>query len=96
MNRRDPKSVKEIIEEALVMTGMTDDFNERRVAAAWPEIVGDTINRMTTRRFVASGTLHVYLTSAVLKNELSFNRQALVAALNNAVGADVINNIQFH
>ena len=45
MNRQDPKSLREIIEEALSMTGMTDDFNRRRLSALWPEVVGPAINR---------------------------------------------------
>lgn len=96
MKRTEPRSVAQIIDEALEMTGMTDDFNRHRLCSLWPEIVGPVINRMTTRRFVDAGTLHVYLTSAVLKNELSFNRAALVSALNNAAGATVITDIKFH
>lgn len=96
MKRRDPKSVRDIIEEALKLTGQESDFNAQRLCSLWPEIVGPAINRMTTRRFVDSGTLHVYLTSAVLKNELQFNRSALVDALNRAVGAEVITEIKFH
>ena len=52
---------------------------------------------MTTRRYVDSNHIfHVYLTSAVVKNELSFNRTALVEALNKAVGSTVITDIKFH
>lgn len=52
---------------------------------------------MTTRRYVDSNHIfHVYLTSAVVKNELSFNRTALVEALNRAVGSTVITDIKFH
>lgn len=96
MKRTDPKSIGEIMNEALEMTGMTQSFNEQRLCSLWPEIVGPHINRLTIRRFVDSGTFHVYLTSAPLKNELQFNRQQLVAALNRAVGADVITDIKFH
>lgn len=96
MNRQDPKSLREIIEEALSMTGMTDDFNRRRLSALWPEVVGPAINRMTVKRFVDGGILHVWMTSAVLKNELSFNRASLTNALNRAAGAEVITDIKFH
>ncbi|MDE5689875.1 MAG: DUF721 domain-containing protein, partial [Duncaniella sp.] len=42
------------------------------------------------------GVLHVYLTSAPLKNELSFNRDRLISAINRVVGAEVISDVQFH
>jgi len=96
MKRREPQRISEIFSQALEMTGMTSTFNEHRLCSLWPEIVGPGINRLTTRRFVDRGVLHVYITSAVLKNELSFNRQSLVDALNRAAGANVITDIQFH
>lgn len=40
--------------------------------------------------------MHVYITSAVLKNELSFNRRPLVEAINRAVGRNIITDIRFH
>jgi len=96
MKRREPQTIAEIMTEALEMTGMTRSFNEQRLCSLWPEIVGAHINRLTTRRFIDRGTLHVHLTSAALKNELQFNRKALVEALNRAAGAEVITDIQFH
>ena len=54
------------------------------------------INRYTTRRYVSGGVLHVYLTSAPLKNELSFNRDRLISAINRVVGAEVITDVHFH
>lgn len=96
MKRREAKSVADIITESLEAVGMTDSFNRQRLCSLWPEVVGAGINRLTTRRFIDGGTLHVYITSAALKNELQFNRQQLVEALNKAVGAQVIADIQFH
>ena len=40
--------------------------------------------------------MHVYITSAVLKNELSFCRASLVEKINKAVGSDVLTEIVFH
>ena len=40
--------------------------------------------------------MHVYISSASLKNELSYHRNRLVQLLNEAVGADVITSIELH
>ncbi|MDE7155934.1 MAG: DUF721 domain-containing protein [Muribaculaceae bacterium] len=42
------------------------------------------------------GVLHVFITSAPLKNELSFHRETIRQKLNSLVGKDVINDIQLH
>ena len=62
----------------------------------WADVAGPSINRYTLRRYVDHGVMHVYLTSAPLKNELSYSRAALVEAINKAVGADVVKEIVIH
>lgn len=96
MKRTYPRHIAAIIEEAMKMEGLEDTFNEQRAAAAWADVVGPAINRYTTRRYVDHGVMHVYLTSAPLKNELSFARERLVEALNRHVGAQVVSEIVFH
>ncbi len=96
MKRTYPKHIADIIDESMARAGLTRDFNEQRAASAWGEIVGPAINRYTLRRYVDRGVLHVFISSAPLKNELSFTRSRLIAALNDYVGAEVITDIRFH
>jgi Protein of unknown function (DUF721). len=96
MKRTYPRQIGEIINDALDRAGLTEKLDDRRICALWPEVVGQGINRYTIKRFVDHGVMHVYLSSAALKNELSFNRAALVRALNDVVGKEVIHDILFH
>lgn len=96
MKRTYPKHIAGIIDEAMARTGLTDSLNEQRASAAWINVVGPAINRYTTRRFVDHGVLHIFMTSAPLKNELSFNRDRIISAINRIVGVDVITDVQFH
>lgn len=96
MKRRYPERIDLIIEKALKENDIGASINEQKICYLWPEIVGPGINRYTTRRFVESGTLHVFISSASLKNELQFMRSHLIAELNKAAGADVINAIAIH
>lgn len=96
MKRSEPMRVDAIIRQALEASGTTETFNAQQASYLWPEIVGPTINRHTTRRWVDRGELHVCITSAALKNELSFVAATLVQRINKAVGADVITKIVFH
>ena len=96
MKRTYPRHIAAIIDEAMERAGLTDSPNEQRASAAWADVVGASINRYTTRRYVDHGVLHVYLTSASLKNELGFVRDRLMDAINRWVGADVVKEIVFH
>lgn len=96
MKRTEPQPVGEIIREGFRRAGMTSMVAQQRACYLWPEIVGPGINRYTFKRYVDNGVLHVYMTSSVLKNELSFNRSALVEQINRAVGEQAITSIIFH
>ncbi|MCM1348975.1 MAG: DUF721 domain-containing protein [Firmicutes bacterium] len=96
MKRTEPKSIAEIIRESIDRAGMSDTVAQQRACYLWPEVVGPGVNRYTFKRYVERGVLHVYITSAALKNELSFNRTALVEQINRAVGSQAITSIVFH
>lgn len=96
MKRTEPKSIGQIIRESIEQAGMTGTVAEQRACYLWSEVVGPVINRYTFKRYVERGVMHVYLTSAALKNELSFNRSSLVKRINQAVGSEAITSIIFH
>lgn len=96
MKRTYPKHIAAIIDEAMDRVGLTDSLNEQRAAAAWVDVVGPSINRYTTRRYVDHGVMHVYMTSAPLKNELGFVRGRLIEAINRQVGVETVKEIVFH
>ncbi len=96
MKKTDAKSFGEIFNEAMVRTGMNEVYDEQRAAFLWTEIVGPTVNRLTTRRYIANGVLHVYISSAPLKSELNFLTETLRERINEAVGHPVVNSIIIH
>lgn len=96
MKKTYPKHIASVIDSAIAQAGLTDTMNEQRASYLWSEVVGAVINRATIRRYVENGTLHVYITSAPLKNELAFLRDKIIAQLNSLVGTDVIKDIKIH
>lgn len=96
MKRTEPKSFAEIFDESMAHAGATDSMAQHRACFIWPEIVGPGVNRYTFRRYVEAGSLHIYISSAALKNELSFHRQSLINQINAAVGTTAITDIIFH
>lgn len=96
MERIDPMSIRQIIDKVLDTSTRRKDMLEHRASYMWPEIVGPGINRQTTRRYVADGVLHVYISSAAIKAELEFAREAIMRRINEAIGSEVITAIRLH
>ncbi|MDE6079368.1 MAG: DUF721 domain-containing protein [Duncaniella sp.] len=96
MKRTYPRHIGSIIDEVMERCGLTDSLNDQRASAIWAEVVGPGINRYTSRRYVDRGVMHVYLTSAPLKNELQFVKERLIEALNKALGAEIVKELIIH
>ena len=95
MKQGEAKSIGEIMSEYLNPAELDDSINERRLESLWGEIVGPYINRLTLSRRVRNRVLHVVVTSAPQRNDLMINRSSLVRRLNEAAGANVIDDIVF-
>lgn len=95
MKRNYPMRISQVIDSILKERNMEGTMLMHRALDAWPHVVGPMINRHTLLRSVDAGILYVRIDSAVIRQELSMHRTELLAALNKAAGAEVINNIKF-
>ncbi len=96
MKKQEAQTFGQIFNEAIRQAGLEPAYDEQRASYLWPEIVGPMVNRMTTRRYVESGVLHVYISSASLKSELSFLTDNLIKRINETLGKEVIKSIAIH
>ena len=95
MQHSDAKSIGSLIAEILRENGMEKPLMERRIIAAWPEVLGPTVARYTGDISIQSGVLYVHIQSAPLRHELFNCRLQLVKKLQEAVGCDgVIQDIR--
>lgn len=96
VKRQEALTFGQIFDQAIRQAGLEPAYDEQRASYLWPEIVGPTVNRLTTRRYVDNGVLHVYISSAPLKSELSFLTADLIKRINETLGKDVIKSIVIH
>ncbi len=96
MKRTDPMSIRQIIDKVLDSSSRKNEYMEQRAMSYWPEVVGAGINRLTQRRYVSRGVLHVYVESAPLKTELEFQKTSIISALNSLAGTDALTELRIH
>lgn len=96
MKRYKTLSVGEIIDMAIDQAGSRDVFDAHRAAFLWCEVVGQGINRQTSRRWVSGSELHVCITSPALKNDLQFLSSKIVQRINDALGKQLITKLVIH
>lgn len=83
----------ELVRTMLREEGLETPLNEFRAQEAWSELMGPDIMRYTRQVQVRGGIMYLSLTHAALRHELMMQRSALIARINQHVGAQVIQQI---
>ena len=96
MKRNNTEQVGDIIRQFLRQEGLESPLNEYRLIESWKDVVGPAIARYTSNLYIKNQTLHVHLTSSVLRQELMMGRELLIRNLNKTVCSQVIVDISFH
>ena len=93
MKQGKTQKIDELLTLYLKQVGLDRKFKEREVVMIWPEIVGDMIASRTKSVRVSDGKLFVSFTSPVVKNEILFVKEGLIAALNERLREQVIRDL---
>ena len=96
MRRSQIQSLSEILGASLRDMGIEKPLMECRVVELWPEVMGATVARLTRSVEVNNGVLHVKLSSAALRSQLFDCRFELVKKINDAIGAEVIQDVRLN
>ena len=96
MKRNNTEQIGDILRQFLRQEGLESPLNEYRLIESWKDVVGPAIARYTSNLYIKNQTLHVHLTSSVIRQELMMGREILIRNLNKTVGSQVIVDISFH
>lgn len=95
MKRSNQQSLGEAIREFLKTHRLEEKITETRALTAWEKIMGKHITRYTRKISLKNKVLTVYLSSSVLRSELSHGKTKIREMLNKEVGEGAINDIEF-
>ena len=83
------EALKAFVEENRLQTGL----DKVDVAHAWEKIMGQGVNQYTEAVDLKGETLHVRLSSSVLREELSYGKTKIIQIMNEAIGRPLIKSI---
>ena len=63
------------------------------VQQAWKNLMGNGVNSYTKEVVLKGTTLYVALTSAVLREELSYGKQKIIKMINEELGKEVVKDV---
>jgi hypothetical protein len=86
IRRKEALTMEEVIEEYIKSAKMASGLNTQRIFAAWDACSG--AGPFTLKRYFRSGTLYITLNSSVIRNQLSFQKAALIEKMNATLSED--------
>ena len=89
LERKDPSPMSELVPMFLKLSGMTNVVNENLIMSAWDKVTG--AGPYTLKKYVRNGILTCHISSSVVRNQLFFQKEEIVAAINAEVASDPVN-----
>lgn len=93
MRKTSPKPIGELLDELFRSPDIAAKIAEGSLPDTWRKVVGPAIAEQTRCVRLVRGTLYVHLFSSVMRSELMLQRHALVKALNDKSGVQIVKDI---
>lgn len=89
----DNNSIGDVLKEFMQVNKLQTGMDKIDVRDAWKNLMGNGVNNYTREIMLRGTTLYVELTSAVLREELSFGKDKIIKMINVELGREVVTNV---
>jgi hypothetical protein len=86
-------TLKQAIEEMMRTYRLQGRMDEMKLINSWEKVMGAVIVKYTRKIHIENRVLYVELSSAALREELSYGKSKMIKLLNDEAGAIVIDDV---
>jgi hypothetical protein len=86
-------SISDALKEFVESNKLEKGLDKVNVEDAWVRLMGNGVNNYTTAVKLERDTLYIQLSSSVLREELSYGKQKIIAMLNEELGKEIIKKL---
>ncbi|MHA3788012.1 DUF721 domain-containing protein [Flavobacterium hauense] len=87
------QSVGDVLKQFMQENRLQPGMDKIDVRDAWKNLMGNGVNNYTREIMLKGTTLYVELTSAVLREELSFGKAKIVKMINEELKREVVKDV---
>lgn len=88
------ETLGEVIQKLLKAYGLEDGYVGAEIIQLWENMMGPAIARRTKKLELKKGVLMVHITSAALRQELSYGKEKIAEQINQKLGSRVIQSVE--
>lgn len=86
-------SIGDVLKEIIQVNKLQRGIDQISVKEAWASLMGNGVNSYTKNVVLKGNTLYVELTSAVLREELSYGKDKIIKMINDELRRDIITSV---
>jgi len=91
--RKGENSINDVLKDFIEANRLQGGMDKVNVRDAWKNLMGNGVNTYTREIMLKGSTLYVELTSAVLREELTFGRDKIIRMINEEIGREVVKDV---
>lgn len=85
--------ISDVLKQFIEVNKLESGMDKIDVEQAWKSLMGNGVNNYTQEVLLKGTTLYVKLTSAVLREELSYGKQKIIAMINEELGKEIVKDL---
>lgn len=86
-------SIGDVLKQFIETNKLQSGMDKIDVQEAWKSLMGNGVNSYTKEVVLKGSTLYVVLTSAVLRQELSYGKDKIIKMINEELGKEVVSDV---
>ena len=86
-------SIADVLKQFIVQNKLESGIDVVNVREAWQNVMGNGVYKYTTEIQLKGSTLYVALSSAVLREELSYGKDKIIKMINEEVQKELVTHI---
>lgn len=86
-------TIADVLYEIIQKNRLQGGIDNVAVSDAWKNLMGKGVNTYTKNIVLKGNILYVELTSAVLRQELQYGKDKIIAMINNELGREVLKEV---
>ncbi|MCH2216106.1 MAG: DUF721 domain-containing protein [Bacteroidota bacterium] len=90
------ENLGEVIDRLLKAYGLEEGYYAAAISTYWENLMGPAVAKRTGRITIERGVLKVEVTSAPLREELSYSKEKIVQMINREIGQRLIKSVEIY
>jgi hypothetical protein len=86
-------SIADVLKQFIVQNKLETGIDVVNVREAWQNVMGNGVNTYTTEIQLKGNTLYVALSSAVLREELSYGKDKIITMINEELRKELVKQL---